>query len=1189
MSEYTAPALVNNYVSARLLTNSVSGSIMLQVQNSRADEAVTPSVIQIKDSESIFYNDVVISDETSPEYNENIIKTYISNGVVSDTTITPQSPTGYIQGLQNSTHSLSVTNNNIVKKNATNKIDGLEVYYSLSITNALLILVYRSLTGFYYSLDSGNTIIPIPTTGMLYPEQVTSIGIQNISSVTTPGKIKIFAGTLQEGLLSFTLGNSSWVSEVDKERVTTGNSDITKRPYQFRNCSVDANGVYTAGMYSPIYILGIINSPIEAGLPISVYIKSIITHTDLSTVTAIYTVYKYLSLNYISYTLDTVYNIYRQNILVNTDTDWITLINPLTNELCDVLKVIPYTTLAGNNVFSTSKILTAVCTYSISLSKYIVELLECSISNDITGGSSRQLTLTKDTAIGTTIIINPNQFSGLSSFNTDIFITERTKIWRCTNNTWNTWLIANDTTTPELNTCITSDYTFSLISPVSYLSGLRGFGILSNNLIPDKYLGVLNTDLGYVIFNLISTSSDYMVPITNSKFLRSDLFGTSVRDLQIIPENNMAFSCGISVEPITKYILSETFNDPVRYFIYIPQMVSNIPANISYLYSQIFYKNYTVNDTATLPYLINRFNDYNITTVNSDQLYLNTSNTATVAVLKSISEPVVYNDTANNFNWLDNVTYSYVLNSNKYLRLKLLLQTIQIISSIGATLSNNLEIPVIFDMDAVVTVTPGDIEQDDGSLIMIDPYVIDAQFSAKNENQIYAAMPDQSMYPFIYNIRTNSLEALPNGWGAAVPEQNFTSSDDDVLITTTNSDVYACISGDSLAGSDTGIYTMPLNGTDWTFVISINNFIGSDQFFIHGTTPTPYSKYKVNSAVYSSQLFTDSEDAVWFATDIQSISGDNTIGQQTIVFRKPVDGDFSIVWSGEDVIGQVAGTGVARIHLGGKNNTFPYIVDVFNKVFHIWNGAGFTDVTLPINPAQFGLFSLKESPLYINALDDIWWTTYVDTWTETPTTTEFNHYLAGITTTVSLDAGEFFVSDGNLWPIPDGILLFGLYDEHSTALLKITSGAVLTPVGLTITLIAGSTGINKVVGITEVKGPSGNTFVCSNSPYIYSVTPNFGVQTSTEFVTSGDVNINNGDVVTIQFTAPSYTSDGTYILYNYLYGDPDNVPYIDISSASRFTSTPASDATTSYYIQMVDASSNIIWTSPTVNVIASAV
>ncbi len=719
MSEYTAPNLVNNYVTAKILTNVSQGSIMLQVQNNNATESISPTVIQLPYNQSILYNSVVDSDQTSMNYNADLIADYVNNGVLSTSTITPQSPVGSLKGILGSTHTLGIANAQLTKQTSINQIDGLELFYSVTannLTTTLNILVYRSLSGFYYSLDSGKSIIPIPTLGMNYPIQVTSIGIQSLFSVTTPGAIKIWAGTLQEGLLSYTIGNSSWVSEVNAEQLSgyyIFRNTLIYNIYNYSN--VLQSSTTTTQGYAPVYILGVLNNPTDAGLPILVYTKPITTTTTAtldvtntvvassvdSAVKNIFTVYKYTSPNYFSYVLNTTYGIYNKQVATLLPAalgyTWTAFTNPFTNEVCDVLKSIPYLTEYG--MINSSQTVTAVATYSTSLTEYIVEIIYISVSNDIGNGTTlRSINITKDTNIGITTIINPNQFTGLSYFNTDIFITTRNNIFRYTNNAWVTWLTANDTATPERNLCINSNLVFTLTSPISYITGLRGFGILQNST-PNSSFGILNTDYGYVIFNLTQTISDDITPITNSKSLRPDIFGTSIRDLQIIPEINMAISCGLNTEPLNRYILpTGSFEGSLRYSVYVPQIASKLPSNIVSSNTQIFYKNYTLTE-ATLPYLINQFNYYGEIYINDDQLYTNVNNTSNVSVLKSLPNIFTYVDTNNNYTWLDSVTAIYVSNVLKYNRLKFLLQTTQTIPLVGATLSSNLEVPFVPDID----------------------------------------------------------------------------------------------------------------------------------------------------------------------------------------------------------------------------------------------------------------------------------------------------------------------------------------------------------------------------------------------------------------------------------------------------------------------------------------------------------
>ena len=162
---------------------------------------------------------------------------------------------------------------------------------------------------------------------------------------------------------------------------------------------------------------------------------------------------------------------------------------------------------------------------------------------------------------------------------------------------------------------------------------------------------------------------------------------------------NIIVSCGLINEPLTKYVLPAAYGSPTRYISYSPKIVSKLPLSIGYNYNQIFYKNYLVG-TDLLPYFINRFNNYNLTSKNADQLYINTENTEEIQVLKSIYSTFTYIDTTNNFIWLnDDITENYLSKSIKYNRLKILLQTWQTIPLINATLSSNVEIPFIPDVD----------------------------------------------------------------------------------------------------------------------------------------------------------------------------------------------------------------------------------------------------------------------------------------------------------------------------------------------------------------------------------------------------------------------------------------------------------------------------------------------------------
>ena len=284
-------------------------------------------------------------------------------------------------------------------------------------------------------------------------------------------------------------------------------------------------------------------------------------------------------------------------------------------------------------------------------------------------------------------------FSGISCFNKDIFITEKDRIWRYKNNIWSQWLIAYDTQ-KELNTRIDYNKLFTVIGSTSYIMGFIGFGILYNNTT-NKYIGILNTDLGHLSFNLVTTATDYITPVLNSKVLKADLFGTSCRDFQVIPEVNTVFSCGLSTEPVTGYQLSQSnFTAPIRYMTYSPQVISNITANISYTSTQIFYKNYTIGSDL-YAYLINAYNDYGISQFNIDQLYLNQTNLVSIAVLKDVPAPIHYLADIS-FTWLPSENdINYIQSTVKYNRLNFLLQTNQSLTSINVTLGTNTEIPFV--------------------------------------------------------------------------------------------------------------------------------------------------------------------------------------------------------------------------------------------------------------------------------------------------------------------------------------------------------------------------------------------------------------------------------------------------------------------------------------------------------------
>ncbi len=709
MSEYTAPEKIVNFTATKLLENTTDSTIMLEVSNT-TDEYNVGSIVKPLESDAVvFYEDVVISDTLSTKYNADIINGYIKTGILSDTTLSPTPPKTEIDGVLGSTHTI---NHALRKISQSNSESHLEVFYATDTNDTVKVIAYRDLDGISYSLDLGKSSIKIPTAGLNYPSEITSVAIQLYQYETANGIPKIWIGTLREGLLSYTIGADSWVSETNLEKSDASINGTFLFRRSLRNENFNSNDPiiqqtqntkdrYLPGDYEPVYILGIINNPVDAGVPLCLYVNA--HKEDIGTgKLALYsfTIYKYLVPVVKKYTLDTNYSVWR-HALKSLPTDWILYKkNKITsNEIVDILKSIPY---KASPIFtaSDSQILTAASVYSRKYNKFCVELFKLNAAADI-NGSDVNFTISRDFDINDSICIEANKFSGLSTYKEHIFITEREKIWRYSGS-WGLWFDASGTT-PEYNFRLSHDYKFTLNAPVTYLSGLRGFGIL-----PGKdslsFIGLLNTDFGHLYIEFTSSSTDKFLAVHNSKILKKELFNTAVKDFQVISESSLVLSCGLNIEPTVGYVLPDTFGEASRYFLLQPKTSTQLPPTLSTEIKTKIYKNY-ISGTDNNAVLINK-NTLNYGLTNTDQLYID-SNTESVAVLKAISQHISYVD-GHSYSWIVpiditdigqdaladlQILRNYLHGSIKYNRLKFLLRATESIALKNYVLESDFEVP----------------------------------------------------------------------------------------------------------------------------------------------------------------------------------------------------------------------------------------------------------------------------------------------------------------------------------------------------------------------------------------------------------------------------------------------------------------------------------------------------------------
>ena len=220
-----------------------------------------------------------------------------------------------------------------------------------------------------------------------------------------------------------------------------------------------------------------------------------------------------------------------------------------------------------------------------------------------------------------------------------------------------------------------------------------------------------------------------------------------------------------------------------------------------------------------------------------------------------------------------------------------------------------------------------------------------------------------------------------------------------------------------------------------------------------------------------------------------------------------------------------------------------------------------------------------QSPIYVASPTDIWYTEPTDPWGEAPVATVFHHYMDGVVTSFTLDAGNGFVSDGNLWPIQEGILLFNAISHNGVAIFVPGDSPQMGPVTLTQVPLAGNLGIAHVLWVEEHAG----SFICQNDANGgWPFQPSFSINYDGSY-TQQDFPVNNGDSIALLYQGPNVGLDGLPIQSIMVF--PDEAPILQ--RGEPYTATPPNDVTTGYYLEIKDSSGSVIWTSPTINVTAA--
>jgi len=726
VSEFPPDPISNVLSSVRLLTNVSGGPAFLNLYNVEDGSVLvngTP-VVRSKPynkhfipNESVFFYDYLVDDKTSTMYNKDKLDSYISQNILSDAYFTPYPPSIKLYGITNSTHSLALTtSSNFTKLVASNTFNHLSLSYALDYTLANIKLVaYRDTDGMSYSEDGGVSCIKIPNTGLLYPNEITSYAIQAYTTCQlSAAKSKIFIGTLREGLKSFTVGMStSWDQEGSDEMTITGHTSVLPGAVNnfcnFKYSILNTDLVlapdgtlydYIGIEFAPCYVLAVNNYPISAGNGILVFVNTESSSSE-SPAPYIY-MFKYLHSTTKQYVTSARGYVETPEILTDF-VNWTCICDPLTRLpianspvsvsdtfpiIYDQLKQIPYN---SSNEYNTTTSGDLIAVTQSSANVFTTDLYSLIGYTNIADVQDRHLTFTKLTD---TCSVHPVDFSGLSCYDTFIFVTESDAVWY-----WNTAV-----ETPEWLKLIDSPTHFGLsqalqLTPVdssTYIVGLTGFGLLQTRNV-QGLTGILSSDFGYIQCTILNTSGVLSVT-TSSISLKSNICSNKVQDSVVLSDLNLVFSCGLELEPLSGYLTPGVYGPPSKYLVHLPRTASNIPSGLaSSTITTLIYKNYTSTESPQALF----YNVNNISTLpsahNTDQLFdIQFIYTEAVQAKKTLdSTPVYYSGYS--FGFVNEVINTYVNMTSKYHALSLMFRSKEqvTLNNVTSLLESEIIIPVV--------------------------------------------------------------------------------------------------------------------------------------------------------------------------------------------------------------------------------------------------------------------------------------------------------------------------------------------------------------------------------------------------------------------------------------------------------------------------------------------------------------
>ncbi|MCI4436166.1 MAG: hypothetical protein JHC33_05070 [Ignisphaera sp.] len=307
---------------SNVLTNNTGTSIILTLNNVNSPDA---NIISMAPDESLLYDDVVILDTTNPNYNSELIQSYIDSGILLNqeiTGITKSELQLLFQG--NLTINLNTGIPQLKANPVVSGIDNIQLLPANSYGRTSYVY-YKSIQGMSFSTDFGVSQVLINNDNLKHPDEITSFAVQVYDS--NDGVLKevnrLFIGTLREGVKTFTPGkdltyvdfepdasisgaplfkNSLTAILITKnengvEYAVNGTGSINGVPNVSTvdvNTRKNANGVYypvspqstySFTGYCATFVLAVINNPTNSGCPILIASRS--KHFDVTTTTVI--------------------------------------------------------------------------------------------------------------------------------------------------------------------------------------------------------------------------------------------------------------------------------------------------------------------------------------------------------------------------------------------------------------------------------------------------------------------------------------------------------------------------------------------------------------------------------------------------------------------------------------------------------------------------------------------------------------------------------------------------------------------------------------------------------------------------------------------------------------------------------------------------------------------------------------